>query len=190
MGLTLLRQKHRISGSQIWFFTILMTALLKLTFKKQERLSIAMPIFSGYLQRYSNLRVRWMWGFFLSTGKSAISLSARQLTIRGKIWLSKSNWVWISRDLEFALSGTPYVVVDPGFMESEWHLKYCPASISVRTSESGEEFSQYTFSLFLERKPLFWILNIIIPIMLMFFLSAGVFYVKIRELFSLLFLII
>lgn len=63
-------------------------------------------------------------------------------------------------------------------MESEWHLKYCPASTSVRTTESGEEFSQHTFSLYLERKPLFWILNIIIPIMLMFCLSAGVFYVR------------
>ena len=80
------------------------------------------------------------------------------------------------RDLVFKLNGD--VVVDPGFMESEWHLKYCPASTSVRTTESGEEFSQHTFSLYLERKPLFWILNIIIPIMLMFCLSAGVFYVR------------
>jgi len=81
------------------------------------------------------------------------------------------------RDLVFKINGD--VTVDNGFMESEWHLKYCPASTSVRTTESGEEFSQHTFSLYLERKPLFWILNIIIPIMLMFFLSAGVFYVRI-----------
>ncbi|CBY33377.1 unnamed protein product [Oikopleura dioica] len=88
-----------------------------------------------------------------------------------------SSSTYDKRDLVFKINGD--VTVDNGFMESEWHLKYCPASTSVRTTESGEEFSQHTFSLYLERKPLFWILNIIIPIMLMFFLSAGVFYLPV-----------
>ncbi|CAG5079478.1 Oidioi.mRNA.OKI2018_I69.PAR.g9262.t1.cds [Oikopleura dioica] len=138
--------------------------------------------FKAYIQETralinSNAYIQWLPPALF---KSSCSMDVRLFPFDRQICnITFSSSTYDKRDLEFSYSESPYVVVDPGFMESEWHLKYCPASISVRTSESGEEFSQYTFSLFLERKPLFWILNIIIPIMLMFFLSAGVFYLPV-----------
>ena len=48
-----------------------------------------------------------------------------------------------------------------------------------RDTEHGESFHQVVFTFYLTRLPLFYILNIIIPIILMFALSIGVFYLPV-----------
>jgi hypothetical protein len=45
--------------------------------------------------------------------------------------------------------------------------------------EHGESFHEMIFTFYLTRLPLFYVLNIIIPIILMFSLSIGVFYLPV-----------
>ena len=96
--------------------------------------------------------------------------------------LNFSSSTYDKRDVVFV--GVDDIWVDKRFTETEWHLEGCPGTITTRISETGEpgeEYSQIVFKLYLERLPLFWILNIIIPICLMFLLSSGVFCQLIRE---------
>ena len=51
--------------------------------------------------------------------------------------------------------------------------------LKLRDTEHGESFHQVVFTFYLTRLPLFYILNIIIPIILMFTLSIGVFYLPV-----------
>ena len=96
---------------------------------------------------------------------------------RQKCPLIFSSSTYDKRDLIF--TDVSYVYVDSRFTETEWHLEGCPGNMSTRFSETGETYSEIIFELYLTRLPLFWILNIIIPICLMFLLSNGVFYLPV-----------
>ena len=89
-----------------------------------------------------------------------------------------SSSTYDARDLLFVEPGN--IVVDAGFTEnSEWHLDGCPGKLSQRQTENGALFHEVVFTLYLTRLPLFYVLNIIIPIILMFLLSIGVFYLPV-----------
>ena len=82
-----------------------------------------------------------------------------------------SSSTYDARDLLFIDPGK--VIIDAGFTEnSEWQLDGCPGKLSKRKTENGDTFHEVIFTLYLTRLPLFYVLNIIIPIILMFLLSG------------------
>ena len=82
-----------------------------------------------------------------------------------------SSSTYDARDLLFIDPGK--VIIDAGFTEnSEWQLDGCPGKLSKRKTENGDTFHEVVFTLYLTRLPLFYVLNIIIPIILMFLLSG------------------
>ena len=68
------------------------------------------------------------------------------------------------------------------FLFAQVHLNWTQMTsfeLKLRDTEHGESFHQVVFTFYLTRLPLFYILNIIIPIILMFTLSIGVFYLPV-----------
>ncbi|XP_029471529.1 acetylcholine receptor subunit delta isoform X2 [Rhinatrema bivittatum] len=81
-------------------------------------------------------------------------------------------------------NGTDYpvewIIIDPeGFTENgEWEIIHKPAKKNIDKSVSPEstKYQDITFYLIIKRKPLFYIINIITPCMLISFLATFVFY--------------
>ncbi|XP_063786874.1 acetylcholine receptor subunit epsilon-like isoform X2 [Pseudophryne corroboree] len=91
----------------------------------------------------------------------------------------------IDLQLAYADSGEPmeWVDIDPEeFTENgEWAIKHCPAwkSFNYRYSKDDLEYQEIIFGLIIQRKPLFYIVNIIVPcvlisslVVLVYFLPA------------------
>ena len=97
-----------------------------------------------------------------------------------------------TQNSEWRLDGCPgHLSVRPGFKPYQMHFFNLVLSWTFsatfglilnhknRDTEHGESFHQVVFTFYLTRLPLFYILNIIIPIILMFALSIGVFYLPV-----------
>ena len=103
--------------------------------------------FSGYLTPRKECRL-----VFRST-----DYDARMLDFRMKCALEQSN-------IEVSNVSAEWVILNTDF---EKHISF---------TESGDAFNEMHFIYSIQRMPAFYVLNMIVPIVLMFFLSIFVFY--------------
>lgn len=85
-----------------------------------------------------------------------------------------SSWAYTSNEVVLVFDQEP---IDLGFYSEngEWTLTEVSASKSGTKSRKGTSFSSLTFSITLQRRPMFHIINTIFPVVLMAILTSMVF---------------
>ncbi|XP_074518020.1 acetylcholine receptor subunit beta [Halichoeres trimaculatus] len=129
------------------------------------------------VQAYSNGRVTWTPpALFLSSCGVKVSyfpFDWQNCTMQFRSYTYDSTEIDIQYALDSKGKEIKEIILDDAFSEGgEWHIKHMPC----RKNTNDDLYEEMTFYLIIERKPLYYVLNIILPCILITIIAIFNFY--------------